>query len=118
MGDGILSAVGKLLRGFGTQTETNSESRIDFKHIEAVERPHLFFQPSFIDGSDLFEQHHRISGQAAVVCVETNMCGQLGFGLPTRNSRCDDGRTKSVADVVLDNQNRTDTALFRTDNGA
>ena len=74
----------------------------------------MFLQALFVDRPDLFEQHDGILRQSASDRIHLDMGGQTGFILLAGDRRRDDGGTESVAHIVLHNEHRTDTALFRS----
>ena len=72
-------------------------------------------QAVFVQGADLFQQHHAILGKAGVHRPDVDVGGQAGFVQPGCNGSCDHGGAVPVADLVLHDQHRAHAALFRTD---
>lgn len=72
----------------------------------------LIGQSLFIDGADLLQQDDRITIETVRFRVNLNMRWQLGL-LNLSGDRSDDDRwAKSVADIVLNHEDRPDPALF------
>ena len=46
------------------------------------------------------------------LCAESSICGELCFIPLTGDGSRDHSRAVPVADIILDNENRPDTALF------
>jgi hypothetical protein len=86
---------------------------------------HLIFKTPFVYRAYLLEQNHRIALKSRTVAVDRAACaayldmsGQFDLVDPARYRRRNDGRTVSVANVVLHDKNGTHSSLLRSDNGA
>jgi hypothetical protein len=66
----------------------------------------------------LFKQDDGILDKSETLGIYVNMRGQFGFSQTACDRRGNDGRTVFVADIVLYDQNRTQSSLFASDNGA
>ena len=62
---------------------------------------------------DLFQQDG--GGCLQTVRVDFYMSGQVGFGFPAGTGRHDGGGTISVSHIGLQDENRTQAALFAAD---
>ena len=86
---------------------------IDLTHRAVIDLTHLFAQAGLIDGAYLFQKHDGIFGQPALFAVEGDVGGQPGFIPLAGDSRRDDGGAVAVAHVILYDEHRSHTALFR-----
>ncbi|CAN4048233.1 Acyl-coenzyme A thioesterase PaaI, partial [Dysosmobacter welbionis] len=95
------------------QSEADRDGQIDLLHHILLHMAHLFPQALFVQGAHLLQQDHRIPAQAAaVVHGKVDMCRQLGLPGLGSDGRRDHSGTVPVAGVVLNDQNRPDTALL------
>ena len=78
----------------------------------------MLFKAGFVDGSDLLEQHRAVFGKSAVCRAYVDVRRDAAFIALACDSRGNYGGTVGVADVVLDDEHRTDTSLFRADDRA
>lgn len=85
---------------------------IHLPHRLFVQMSNLVREPLLIDGANLFQQDHGIAVETVCLCVNLNMRGQLSLLDLGRNGSHNNGRTESVADIILDDQNRPNPALF------
>ena len=72
----------------------------------------FFFQPPFVNGTDLLGKNHRIFRQSVLDCIYFDMRGQFGFIKLTGNRRSNDRGTVFVAHIVLNNKYGSYAALF------
>ena len=56
--------ISHILRSLLTEAEADLYGRVDRPHRTVVEVAHLFFQPLFVDGSDLLEEYNAVLGQS------------------------------------------------------
>ena len=100
------------------KAETDKQRVVHFLHHVLGQFSYFFFQSGFVDGADLFEQHHAVLGQAIFVAGQLYVGGELCFCQPRRGCRGDYGRAVFVANIVLLNQNGANAALFAAHHGA
>ena len=100
------------------QSETDLQGVVYPRHGRFVQFAHAVFQPPFVQCADLLQQHHAVLCQSAGGCLHVDVGGQLGFFPPAGDRRRNHGGAVPVSDIVLHNKYRSDTALFRADNGA
>ena len=79
---------------------------------------HFFLKPFFVDGSDLFQKDHGILGQPHLLSVNVNMGGQAALGEAAGDGGRDHRRAVLVSDVVLNDENRAQSALLGSNHGA
>lgn len=77
----------------------------------------LVSQPLLIDRPNLFEQNHGVPVKAVRSRINLDMRWKLCLLNLGGNSRHDTRWTEPIADIVLDHQNRPNSALLGTDNG-
>lgn len=99
------------------QAQADLQGIIHLFHRFLVQVGDFVRQPLLVNGSDLLQQYDRVPVKAMRSRIDFDMRRQLGFLNLGRNRRYDDRRTETVADIVLDDQHRSYSALFRTDNG-
>jgi hypothetical protein len=97
------------------QTYADGQRLIYLPHSAAAQRPDIFPQSSFVDGSYLFQQNVRIPPQP-LLRLYPAMSGHSVFVV---RPACDDGRYDSaamlIADIIADKQYRSVSKLLRTD---
>ena len=76
---------------------------------------YLIFQPLFIDGAQLFQQHYGIFIHIVAAGIQFNMRRQLRLVHLCGDCSSDHGGTVFVPHIVLDDQHRPDAALLRAD---
>lgn len=69
-------------------------------------------QTTLINCSDLFKQNHGISFETMFDLIYLNMSRQFCFLDLSRNRSDNDGRAKAIADIVLNDENRTNSTLL------
>lgn len=100
------------------QTEADGQGAVYSGHSGGVELAHAFLKAFFVDCPDLFEKNYAVFLQSALVGIQLNVCGQLGFFTLAGYCCGNDCGTVFVSHVVLDDQHGTYPALFRAHNGA
>ena len=83
--------------------------------VSGVISPILSRRRFFIDGADLFEKDGRVLLQAAALGRQFDMGRELCLVTLAGDGSCDHGGAVPIADIVLDDENRSDAALFRAD---
>ncbi len=96
------------------KTKADRKGMVDLIHRVVIQFSHFFLETSFVDGTDLFQQYHRIPGETAVSGAQLNVCWKLGLLLLTGNGSSDYRRTELVAHVILNDQYGTYAPLFRS----
>ena len=92
--------------------QANANGLVYFFYGLSFDPPNEIVKPSFINRSDMFEKDHRSFWE--YFGFYEHMSRQIGF-LSHARDRSDDGcGAVPVSDIVLNNQNRTDTVLFAT----
>lgn len=94
------------------QAKADQKTPIHPLHHGIIQMTDLFFQPLFINGTDLFQKDDRILGQGIYGGGKGNMCGQLGFIHLGCNGSADDSGAVLVAHIILHDEDRADAALF------
>ena len=97
------------------QPEADGDGVVDGGHGGGIEVSHFFAEAAFVDGTYLFEEDDGILLETDLIGVYVDVGGQFGFSEAAGDGCRDDGRTVFVADVVLHDENRTDAALFASD---
>ena len=97
------------------KAEADSDRIVDSLHKYVVKVSHFFTQSGFVNGSDLFEQNHGILDKPVLFGVNVDMRRQLRLSELTCDRSGNDRRTVSVSNVILHNQNGSETALFASD---
>ena len=92
--------------------QTDFQRFIHFCKGFRVKMTDLVFQPFFIDGAQLFEKNHRISDNIIGRRVDLDVRRQFGFVHLGSNGGTDHRRAVLVADIVLNDEYRTDPALL------
>lgn len=77
----------------------------------------LIRQPLLVNGPDLLEQDDRVTIKAVSFRVDFHMSRQFGFLNLGGDRRHNNRWAKSIANVVLDDQNRAYATLLRTNDG-
>jgi len=72
-------------------------------------------QALLIDSADLLQQYDRIPVEAMSCRIHLDMRGQLSFLDLGRDGGYDYSWAESVANVILNDENGTDSALLRAD---
>ena len=78
---------------------------------------HLLLEAALVDRAELLEQHDGILLQLTFLRVELHVCRKLSLADLRGDRRYDHRGTVLVAHVVLNDQNRAETALFRPHDG-
>ena len=78
----------------------------------------MLSQPLFVQGADLFQQHHGILGQSVVLGRELNVGGKPGLARLGGDGRGDHSGAVPVAGVVLYDEDRPDPSLLAAHHGA
>ena len=99
------------------KTERDWYCVIYFVHRIFINSTHFFFEPFFVDCSYLFKQNNAVFGESRAVSVQWNVGRQICLWLLTCNCGGNYSRTESVADIILNNKHRSDSALLRAYNG-
>ena len=99
------------------QTEADRNGVIDLLHKYVVNMSHLFAQTRLIDGADLLEQNDGILDEPEALCVNVDMRRQFGFAETARDGGSDHGGTVFISDIILDDQDGTESALLAADDG-
>ena len=102
----------------GMQAEAHRDGVVHPLHLRLVQPAHVLSQPPFVQGADLFQQHHRLLGQAAGVCRELNVGGQFGLAGLRGDGGGDDRGAVAVAGVVLHDEHRPHAPLLAAHHGA
>ena len=92
--------------------QTDFQRFVHFCKGFRVKMTDLVFQPFFIDGAQLFEKNHRISDNIIGRRVDLDVRRQFGFVHLRSNGGTDHRRAVLVADIVLNDEYRTDPALL------
>ena len=61
------------------KAETDKQRVVHFLHHVLGQFSDFFFQSGFVDGADLFEQHHAVLGQAIFVAGSSMWVGSFAF---------------------------------------
>ena len=104
-------------RGSFTKPEADGDGVIDLLHKYVVNMSHLFAQTRLIDGADLLEQNDGILDEPEALCVNVDMRRQFGFAETARDGGSDHGGTVFISDIILDDQDGTESALLAADDG-
>ncbi len=99
------------------KSEADCNGVINECHNILVEMPHFFFQSFLVKSSYLLKQNNGIAGKTVFVRIYFNMCRQLAFAYPAGNCSGYNSRTVLVSDIVLNNENRSYSALLGAYNG-
>ena len=82
---------------------------------------HLFLQTCFVYGTYLFQKYHRITGKTRVSssyrASYVYMSGQTALCHTAGDSRCNNGRTVTVAYVVLNDKYGSKSPLLASHHG-
>lgn len=70
----------------------------------------VIVKPTLVDGSDLFEQDSGAADQT--FDIYSDMSREMCIWFSARNWRHDGGRAESVARIILQDENRTETILL------
>lgn len=108
------SAVNRMKRIMSKIDQPNAdlERFVDFAHHFVVEMRNFVGQPLFVDRSDLLEKQHGIPVEAMGSRVDFHMRRQFRLLDLGRNGRYDHRRAEAVADIVLNDQDWSHSALF------
>ena len=105
---------------FGTflcrQLQADPDRTVHFSHHCAVYVADIFFQALFVDCPDLFQQYDGILYDSVVSRADLNMCGEFRLVHPRCNRRADHSRAVPVPDIVLYDEHRAYSSLFRSHN--
>ena len=101
----------------GIQAKADGDGVIDLLHKYVVNMSHLFAQTRLIDGADLLEQNDGILDEPEALCVNVDMRRQFGFAETARDGGSDHGGTVFISDIILDDQDGTESALLAADDG-
>ena len=101
----------------GGESEADGDGVIDLLHKNVVNMSHLFAQTRLIDGADLLEQNDGILDEPEALCVNVDMRRQFGFAETARDGGSDHGGTVFISDIILDDQDGTESALLAADDG-
>lgn len=99
------------------KSEADEESVIDHLHHGVVQVRDFVRQTLFIQRAQLFQQYDRVPFEAIRLSRDLDVSWQFRLLNLGRDSRHDDGGTKAIPDVVLNDENGAKAALFRTDYG-
>ena len=102
----------------GDQAEADFEGVINLLHHFAGDLAHTLLEALLVDGTDLFEEHDAVAGEAAGCCFDEDMGRELGFVALAGNRGGNHGGAVAVADVILEDQYRADAALLGAHDGA
>lgn len=97
------------------QTKTDGKSTVDAVHGFGSNFAHSFPETFFVNGTYLFKQDGGIFLKPTALGGKFDMSGQFCFIPLAGDGSCNNGRAVPVTDVILDDENRPDTALFRAD---
>ena len=93
--------------------EAGNKGFVYCAHCFLINLADVLVKTGFIDGPDLFEQDDGFAFHA--VCREWHMGGQVCFCFSACDCCHDSGGAVFIAGVVLQNEDRTDTALLTAD---
>ena len=97
------------------QPKADGQGAVDAVHGFGRNFAHSFPEAFFIDGADLFEKDGRVLLQAAALGRQFDMGRELCLVTLAGDGSCDHGGAVPIADIVLDDENRSDAALLRAD---
>lgn len=95
--------------------QADAQRFIDFSHKLFVYPAHVILQSLFIDRPNLLQKDNRILDDSVPFCIDFHMCRSFALFILEVIRGTDNGRTVPVPDIILDDKNRTHTALLRTD---
>ncbi len=81
-------------------------------HRLIIEMSDFIRQTTLINRSNLFKQNHGVSFEAVFDLIYFHMSRQFCFLDLSRNRSDNDGRAKAIADIVLNDENRTNSTLL------
>lgn len=96
------------------KTDANLQRFVYFAHRFVVEMRDFVGKPLFIYRPDLLKKQHGIPVEPVGRRIDLDMRRQLRLLNLGRNGRHDDRRAEAVANIILNDQNRTHAALFGT----
>ena len=76
---------------------------------------YFILQPPLVDRAKLFQQNHGIFDDLTFMAVQLHMRWQLRLVHLRCDRSTDHGRAVLISHIILDDQNRSYPALFRTD---
>jgi hypothetical protein len=94
------------------ESQTDLQGFIDPFHHLVVEMGDLIGKSLLVNGSNLFQQNHGVTIKSISFCVNLYVCRQFRLLNLGRNSSDDDRRTKSVANIVLNDEYGSYAPLF------
>lgn len=96
------------------QTQADHQRFVDPIHHFLIQMGDFVGQTLFINRANLLQQNHRVPIKPVGFGVDLHMGGQLGLLNLSGNRGDDHGGAKPIAYIVLDDQNRPDPTLFRS----
>lgn len=96
------------------KTDADLERFVYLAHRFVVEVRNFVGKSLFIDRTNLLKQKHGIPVESMGGRVDLDMRRQLRFLNLRRDGRYDDSRAEAIADIILNNEHGTYTALLRT----
>ena len=97
------------------QSEADGNGVIDLLHKYVVNMSHFFSETGLVNGTYLFQKNYRILDESEALGINVNMRGQFCFSQTAGNGGGNDGWTVFVSDIILNDENGTESALFASD---
>ena len=100
------------------KTQTDHQTVVYFLHKVVGEFSDPFAKAAFVDRSDLLQKNDRVLRQSVISGGERDMSWEFCFSELARDRRGDDGGAVFIANVVLNDEDGSDAALFASDDRA
>ena len=110
-------AISCILLG-GSKTEADGDGGIDVIHHGIVKMPHLLLEAALVEGSDLLQEDHRILGESHLLGVNIDVRGESCLAHARGDGGGNDRGAVFVADVVLNDEDGSQSSLLGAHHGA
>ena len=108
----LLCMTAKLLIADWIKSKAYRYCLVNFAHSVVVEAAHFFFKPLFVNSTYLLQKYNGVFSQTARNCIYSYVGGHTRLILTACNCGGYDRRAVTVADIVLNDKNRSYAALF------
>ena len=102
----------------GAKTKADGNGGVDVIHHGVVKMSHLLLKAALIQGSDLLQKDHRILGEPHLFGVNIDMRGESCLAHARGDGGGNDRGTVFVADVVLNDEDGSQSSLLGAHHGA
>ena len=95
-----------------SKAETDGDSIIHHSHLAFIQSAHVLSQPPLVDGTNLFQQDHRIFAQAHTASGDIDVGGKPGLAGLASDGCGDDRGRMAVSRIVLNDEHRPGATLL------